>query len=53
MQGSFDDPIHIEELAQPLRTDQVKNKVTTANLATAQVALTTLGITECASEEVY
>lgn len=39
--GSFDD-----ELAQPLKGDQSKGKVTTANLATAQVALTTIGMSE-------
>lgn len=44
--GSFDDGIHFDEVAQPLRTDQAKGKVTTANLATAQVALTTIGVTE-------
>lgn len=40
------DEYHIEEIVQPLRSDQLKGKVTTANLATAQVALTTLGVAE-------
>lgn len=48
--GSFDDPIHFDEMVQPLRTDQIKGKVTTANLATAQVALTTLGVAERTEE---
>lgn len=39
--GSFDD-----ELAQPLKVDQSKGKVNTANFATAQVALTTIGVSE-------
>lgn len=38
---------------QPLRTDQVKGKVTTANIATAQVAISTLGLAEHGAEEVY
>lgn len=44
--GSFDDGGHFDEMAQPLKPEQVKGKVTTANLATAQVALTTLGVAE-------
>lgn len=40
------DEYHIEEIVQPLRSEQMKGKVTTANLATAQVALTTLGVAE-------
>lgn len=40
------DEYHIEEIVQPLRSEQLKGKVTTANLATAQVALTTLGVAE-------
>lgn len=40
------DEYHIEEMVQPLRSEQLKGKVTTANLATAQVALTTLGVAE-------
>lgn len=44
--GSFDDGVHFDEMAQPFKSDQIKGKVTTANLATAQVALTTLGVAE-------
>lgn len=44
--GSFDDGIHFDEIAQPLKSEQLKGKVTTANLATAQVAITTLGVAE-------
>lgn len=44
--GSFDDPLHLDEYVQPLKMDQAKGKVTTANLATAQVALTTIGVAE-------
>lgn len=40
------DEYHFEEIVQPLRSEQMKGKVTTANLATAQVALTTLGVAE-------
>lgn len=49
--GSFDDGVHFDELAQPLKTDQVKGKVTTANIATAQVALTTLTVAEIKEKE--
>lgn len=49
-QGSFDDPLHFphdfDEIVQPLRAEYLKGKVTTANLATAQVALSTLGVME-------
>lgn len=34
---------HLDEI---VRSDQLKGKVTTANLATAQVALTTIGVAE-------
>lgn len=44
--------MHIEEIVQPLKIDQAKGKVTTANMATAQVALSTLGLAERSSEEV-
>lgn len=40
------DELHLEEIVQPLRSEQMKGKVTTANLATAQVALSTLGVAE-------
>lgn len=49
--GSFDDGVHFDEMVQPLKTDQIKGKVTTANLATAQVALTTIGVAERAEEK--
>lgn len=49
--GSFDDGTHFDELSQPLKTDQGKGKVTTANLATAQVALTTLSVAENKEEK--
>lgn len=49
--SSFDDGIHIDEMSQPMKSDQVRGKVTTANLATAQVALTTLGLAEKAEEK--
>lgn len=49
--GSFDDGVHFDEMAQPLKSDQIKGKVTTANLATAQVALTTLGVAERMEEK--
>lgn len=49
--GSFDDGVHFDELSQPLKSDQTKGKVTTANLATAQVALTTLGVAERPEEK--
>lgn len=49
--GSFDDGAHFDEMAQPLKTDQVKGKVTTANFATAQVALTTLSVAERTEEK--
>lgn len=49
--GSFDDGGHFDELAQPLKGDQAKGKVTTANLATAQVALTTIGVAEKQEEK--
>lgn len=44
--GSFDEAGHFDEMAQPLKPEQAKGKVTTANLATAQVAITTLGVAE-------
>lgn len=43
--GSFDEALNVEELGQ-LKSEQLKGKVTTANFATAQVALTTLGMAE-------
>lgn len=44
--GSFDEGVNFDEIAQPLKSDQLKGKVTTANLATAQVALSTLSVAE-------
>lgn len=44
--GSFDDGAHFDEMAQPSKGDQSKGKVTAANLATAQVALQTIGVSE-------
>lgn len=44
--GSFDDGVHFDEMAQPFKSEQIKGKVTTANLTTAQVAITTLGVAE-------
>lgn len=49
--GSFDDGGHFDELAHPSKNDQTKGKVTTANLATAQVALTTIGVSERTEEK--
>lgn len=49
--GSFDDAVHFDEIAQPLKSEQIKGKVTTANLATAQVALTTLSVAERTEEK--
>lgn len=50
--GSFDEPLNFDEIVQPMRTEQVKGKVvTTANLATAQVALSTLGVAERTEEK--
>lgn len=49
--GSFDDGGHFDEMAQPTKGDQSKGKVTTANLATAQVALTTIGVAERPEEK--
>lgn len=43
--------MHFDEITQPLRTDQLKGKVTTANLATAHVALSTLGVAERVEEK--
>ncbi|XP_055534332.1 protein unc-79 homolog isoform X4 [Wyeomyia smithii] len=44
--GSFDDTVHFDDICAPLKPEQVKNKitvhVTTANLATAQVAISTI-----------
>ncbi|GAB0098713.1 protein unc-79 homolog [Sergentomyia squamirostris] len=44
--GSFDDPVHFEDICAPLKPEILRNKatahVTTANLATAHVALSTL-----------
>ncbi|KAG4066741.1 hypothetical protein HA402_012808 [Bradysia odoriphaga] len=45
--GSFDDPLHFEEIATPLRSEIFKGKnaqITTSNLA--QLAMSTLGVTE-------
>lgn len=47
LQGSFDDPLHFEEIVTPLRSEIFKGKnaqVTTSNLA--QLAMSTLGVTE-------
>ncbi|XP_055384456.1 protein unc-79 homolog isoform X2 [Condylostylus longicornis] len=46
--GSFDDPVHFDEIAAPLKPEILKNRthVTTANLATAHVALSTLKASE-------
>lgn len=35
---------------QPLRAEYLKGKVTTANIATAQVALSTIGVSDRADE---
>lgn len=46
-QGSFDDPLHFEEMVTPLRSEIFKGKnaqITTSNLA--QLAMSTLGVTE-------
>ncbi|XP_062699699.1 protein unc-79 homolog isoform X2 [Aedes albopictus] len=44
--NSFDDTVHYDDICVPLKPEQVKNKVTThvttANLATAQVAISTI-----------
>lgn len=49
--SSFDDGIHLDEMSQPMKSDQLRGKMTTANLATAQVALTTLGMVEKTEEK--
>lgn len=49
--GSFDECGTFDEIAQPLKSDQLKGKVTTANLATAQVALSTLSVAERQEEK--
>lgn len=49
--GSFDDGVHFDEMSQPSKSDQIKGKVTTANIATAQVALTTIGVAERSEEK--
>lgn len=46
-QGSFDDPLHFEEIVTPLRSEIFKGRnaqITTSNLA--QLAMSTLGVTE-------
>lgn len=48
--GSFDDGAHFDEMAQPMKSEQ-KGKVTTANIATAQVALSTLSVVEPKEKE--
>jgi protein unc-79 len=49
-QGSFDDTLHFDDYCAPLRPEIMKNRATahviTANLATAQVAMSTLVATE-------
>ncbi|XP_055321973.1 protein unc-79 homolog isoform X3 [Sitodiplosis mosellana] len=47
--GSFDDGAHFDEMAT--KSEQAKGKVTTANLATAQVALSTLSVVEPKEKE--
>lgn len=46
LQNSFDDTVHFDDICAPLKPELVKNKVTThvttANLATAQVAISTI-----------
>lgn len=49
--GSFDEGVNFDEIAQPLKSDQLKGKVTTANIATAQVALSTLNVAERQDEK--
>lgn len=48
--GSFDDPLHFDEICAPLKPEIIKNRatamVTTANLATAHVAISTLTAAE-------
>ncbi len=47
LQGSFDDPLHFEEIVTPLRSEIFKGRnaqITTSNLA--QLAMSTLGVTE-------
>lgn len=54
--GSFDDPLHFDEICAPLKPEIIKNRatamVTTANLATAHVALTTLATAERKEETI-
>lgn len=49
--GSFDECVNFDEIAQPLKSDQLKGKVTTANIATAQVVLSTLSVAERQEEK--
>lgn len=44
MKGSFDDPLHYDEICVPLRSDFMKARVTTANIAPAKVAMSTIGV---------
>lgn len=54
--GSFDDPLHFDEICAPLKPEIIKNRatamVTTANLATAHVAISTLAAAEHKEETV-
>ncbi|XP_031621809.1 protein unc-79 homolog isoform X2 [Contarinia nasturtii] len=50
--GSFDDGSHFDEMAHSsTKSDQIKGKVTTANISTAQVALSTLSVVEPKEEK--
>lgn len=54
LKGSFDDPLHFEEIVTPLLPDLFKSRnsaqVTTANLA--QLAMSTLGVSDRIDVEV-
>lgn len=54
--GSFDDPLHFDEICAPLKPEIIKNRatamVTTANLATAHVAISTLTAAEHKGETI-
>lgn len=53
--GSFDDPLHFDDICAPLKPEIMKNRatamVTSANLATAHVALSTLTTADHRREE--
>lgn len=50
--GSFDDGSHFDEMPHSSnKSDQIKGKVTTANISTAQVALSTLSVVEPKEEK--